>query len=88
MRDVTAPEHVEVLIRNDGKVLWVNVDGCCEFRASRISKSIEIKDERVNSDRINNLMKHIRRYVSDDDVNLTPHEFLRVVSDRIKEDLS
>jgi len=35
--DVTAPEHeVLILIREDGKTVWINVDGMCMFRASQI----------------------------------------------------
>lgn len=38
MLDITAPDSVEVLIRDDKKVVWVNVDGICRFRACRIKK--------------------------------------------------
>lgn len=35
--DITKPEHgVEVQIREDGAVVWVNVDGICRFRACQI----------------------------------------------------
>lgn len=34
--DVTAPEHVEVRIRGDKKVVWVNIDGVCVLRVCRI----------------------------------------------------
>lgn len=44
--DITAPEHVEILIRQDGKVIWINVDGVCEFRACRINKLI-LNDKRT-----------------------------------------
>jgi hypothetical protein len=29
MVDITAPTIVEVLVRYDGKVVWINVDGIC-----------------------------------------------------------
>jgi hypothetical protein len=45
MVDVSEPKMVEVQIRADGKVVWVNVDGVCRFRACRIVK-LEIQDER------------------------------------------
>lgn len=33
MLDITAPEHgVQIIIREDRKVLWVNVDGICRLR--------------------------------------------------------
>jgi hypothetical protein len=35
MIDVTAPASGEVSIRNDGKVVWVNVDGICRFELAR-----------------------------------------------------
>ena len=45
MIDITAPSDVEVKIRSDGKVVWVNVDGICKFRACQIGK-LELVDER------------------------------------------
>lgn len=36
--DITAPDNVEVLLREDGKVLWVNVDGVCRLRICRVEK--------------------------------------------------
>ena len=45
MTDVTAPQIVEILIREDGKVVWVNVDGECLFRACKI-RHIQLNDER------------------------------------------
>ena len=38
--DITAPEHVEVRIRGDGKVLWVNVDGVCALRVCNMSELV------------------------------------------------
>ena len=38
MQDITAPKYpVEVDIRNDGEVLWVNVDGKCVLRICQMS---------------------------------------------------
>lgn len=45
LMDISEPEVVEIQIRADGKVVWVNVDSVCRFRACRVKK-IEIKDER------------------------------------------
>jgi len=45
MNDFTEPEIVEILIRNDGNVVWVNVDGICKFRACKIHL-LEVNDER------------------------------------------
>jgi hypothetical protein len=45
MEDVIAPEVVEILIRGDGEVVWVNVDGICKFRACQI-KVLIVEDRR------------------------------------------
>lgn len=45
MLDVSHPKEIEVLIRADGKILWINVDGVCLLRACKI-KHINIVDER------------------------------------------
>ena len=49
MKDITAPEEVEILIKEDGKVIWINVDGICELRACRIGK-LTLNDERKKKD--------------------------------------
>lgn len=46
MIDITAPEIVEILIREDGKVIWINIDGSCKLRACKIDKLI-VNDERL-----------------------------------------
>jgi len=40
--DIASPEGVEVLIRADQKVLWVNVNGVCVLRCCKI-KNLEVK---------------------------------------------
>ena len=45
MVDITAPEQVQIQIRNDGKVVWVNVDGICRLRCCQVGE-MEILDER------------------------------------------
>lgn len=45
MEDITASHTLEVQIRADGKVVWVNVDGICQLRACQISEVI-ITDDR------------------------------------------
>lgn len=56
MVDVTGPSIVELRIRNDSKVIWVNVDGICRFRACRIEK-LDINDDRPLVDRLETLIK-------------------------------
>lgn len=44
--DITEPTHgVIVQIREDGKVIWIHVDGLTVLRVCRIPK-LEVKDER------------------------------------------
>jgi hypothetical protein len=45
MIDITQPEFLEVIVRYDGKVVWINVDGICRFRACRLNH-LEINDGR------------------------------------------
>lgn len=47
MIDISGKE-VEIEIRQDGKVLWVNVDGICRLRASQIPK-ITITDAQAHA---------------------------------------
>jgi hypothetical protein len=35
--DISSPEKVEVLVRADRKVLWINVDGVCRLRICQIT---------------------------------------------------
>jgi len=41
---------VEVVVRSDGKVLWVNADGCCILRVLNIS-NLSIIDNRAPSNK-------------------------------------
>jgi hypothetical protein len=43
--DITGAENVEVLIREDKKVIWINVNGLCRLRICQI-KILEINGER------------------------------------------
>lgn len=36
--DVVAPEIVEIVIRDDGTVAWINVDGICRLRTCRVGR--------------------------------------------------
>lgn len=47
--DINGPEVVEIKIRNDGKVVWINVDGICRLRACQI-KQLILEDDRRNDD--------------------------------------
>lgn len=46
MIDVTGPEHLEIVIREDGVIVWINIDGMCAFRACRI-KELVVTDNRL-----------------------------------------
>lgn len=50
LKDITAPKVVQIEIRNDGSVLWVNVDGKCALRCCRIGE-LTIKDNRPKTKR-------------------------------------
>lgn len=52
MVDITAPKTVEIQVRQDGKVVWVNVDGNCKLRCCRINelKLIGLMDLRVDAE--------------------------------------
>lgn len=43
--DVVSPEIVQVEVRRDGEVVWVNVDGVCRLRIST-PKQVTIIDPR------------------------------------------
>ena len=54
MNDITAPEHVQIQIRSDGKVVWINVDGICVLRACRIGR-LKVNDDRMLSPLMNEI---------------------------------
>jgi hypothetical protein len=45
MVDIISPKNVQIQIKKDGKVVWINVDGACRLRCCRIGQ-LEIIDER------------------------------------------
>jgi hypothetical protein len=45
--DITAPDEVEIQIRSDGKVMWVNINGMCRLRVCRIAH-LTLNDDRSN----------------------------------------
>lgn len=47
--DITKPEHVEIQIRNDGKVIWIHIDGITRLRICQIPLLV-INDERIPND--------------------------------------
>jgi hypothetical protein len=46
MQDLTGVKAVEVMVRDDGQVIWINVDGRCVLRVSKI-EYLEVNDERT-----------------------------------------
>ena len=58
LEDITAPECVEIVIRSDGKVVWVHTEKGCQFRACQIKRLII--DDRRGKQRIKkrSLLKH------------------------------
>lgn len=43
--EIGAPEVVQIVIDRGGQVIWVNVDGICRLRASRVG-TVRIEDQR------------------------------------------
>jgi len=48
--DVTDPKHIQILIREDGKTIWINSETHCLFRACRIG-TLSIDDQRPKDKR-------------------------------------
>ena len=48
MIDITAPEVVEVCVKQDRKVVWINIDGVCKLRICQIKHLILSDEEKVN----------------------------------------
>lgn len=47
-------ESVEIIISDDGKIVWVNTPECCRFRAQNIPE-LHIKDSRAKKQEFLNL---------------------------------
>lgn len=43
MLDITGAETVQIQVRKDRKVVWVNVDGVCRLRICRITGTVEVE---------------------------------------------
>jgi hypothetical protein len=44
--DISGAHAVEITVRRDGKVLWVNTEDGCVLRIYKIKGDVVIKDER------------------------------------------
>jgi len=51
MQDFADPVAVEIRVRQDGSVIWINVDGRCVLRICQI-KSLVVEDNRLSKRRI------------------------------------
>jgi len=45
MKDITAPEFLQIVISWDEKTVWINTEKGCQFRACKIGK-LEVDDGR------------------------------------------
>ena len=45
MKELTAPEYLEIVISEDGKTVWINDDVHCVFRSCRIQE-LKVDDRR------------------------------------------
>lgn len=48
MLDITGAAIVEIRIRQDGKVIWINTEDGCQLRICQITGPVEVQDERAN----------------------------------------
>lgn len=39
-------EVIEIVIRSDSKVIWINADGSCIYRISKIEGKVHVDDRR------------------------------------------
>lgn len=51
MTDLTGAHNVEVRIRADGKVMWINIDDVCRLRICQIDGAVIVHDERDDKER-------------------------------------
>jgi len=51
MQDITAPlDGVDIQVRSDGRVVWINVDGACVLRISHIPDLVLLDDRPKEGD--------------------------------------
>jgi hypothetical protein len=58
MIDVTAPASVEVRIKVDSRVVWVNVNGQALFRACQIGR-LEVVDDRIEKESLDRQLQSL-----------------------------
>jgi hypothetical protein len=46
MLNISAPEVIRIQIASDGKMVWIDTENGCIFRACRI-KQLDLQDDRV-----------------------------------------
>lgn len=63
MKDITGANMVEVVIRNDSKVLWVNVDGECELRICQIKEFFLVDDREGIQGAINGVIADLESII-------------------------
>lgn len=50
--DITGADHVEIAIKSDGKVIWINTQDGCVVRICKIRGKVTIKDSRYDKQEI------------------------------------
>jgi hypothetical protein len=55
MKDITGAKAVQVQIRADRRVLWINVDGLCALRICQIDQ-LEIEDNSAGGEDVANVL--------------------------------
>ena len=59
MRDIHSPGIVEIEIREDGKVIWVNTEAGCILRICRV-KAFRLLDHRSKDTKLSQAFPHSR----------------------------
>lgn len=45
-QEISGPvEVVQIMIRSDGRVVWVNVDGVCRLRINQVTGAVMVEGE-------------------------------------------
>ncbi len=61
--DITGSELVEIRIKHDGKVIWINTEEGCVLRICRIEELIILDDRKRGIDMKVNSLQELRKYV-------------------------
>lgn len=58
MKDITGAQIVEITVRDDARVLWINVDGKCALRICHITGPVTFQQQGVHAEPVLFLPRH------------------------------